>query len=635
MLRMFSRAGLLQVPCGRPDTRSEGAYAKAVAAGAAKAALPVGTTLVLGVLAGVFIGFGSFLALSVGGDCPGLASANPGLQKMVLGAFGLPFGLLMVLVCGGELFTGNTALVTAAVYEGRATPAQLAKNWLVSYAGNFLGSALVVALVAASGVMATAKAPAAVAVAKTSLTFAQAFARGVLANWLVCVAVWQAGAASSLPGKFLGAWLPVSAFVALGLEHSIANMWMIPMGMPLPDLSPQALVIAHYREANEARKRLPPASHLHDAQRHSGPQGAVEPFTIIDDPSAWRAAEYAGREAEWLAPLTPSDIAELDAAVHAVEANPKLRQEGNHLHIQEVIPTSEQFALPTLGPKLQAAMTEVLSGRGFYILRGLPVERYTRKQIVIAYWGISLYWGNVVSQNAKGHIVGHVKNINHDVTSADTRVYATPLAQPIHTDSADAVGLLCLRPGLEGGLSSWASSVSVHNELLRRGRRDLVEELVRDQWYVDRKGEVPPGAAPYHKLPIFNYHKGFLSTNLNSTYYELAQRHAEVPRMTTKQREALAAVGALALGDELRMDFVLQPGDLQLISNFTQLHTRSAFTDPEALDQRRHLLRLWVAPPGERPLPDAYAALWGSTEPGKRGGINIGNNTLVVPLEAE
>ena len=76
--------------------------------------------------------------------------------------------------------------------------------------------------------------------------------------------------------------------------------------------------------------------------------------------------------------------------------------------------------------------------------------------------------------------------------------------------------------------------------------------------------------------------QGFLSVNLNSTYYELAQRHAEVPRLSAQQREALAAVGALALGDELRLDFVLQPGDLQLLSNFTQLHTRSAFLDPEA-----------------------------------------------------
>lgn len=201
--------------------------------GSAKANLPFSKILAMGILAGAYIAFGAFLAISVGGACPGLAASNPGLQKIIAGAFGLPFGLLMVLVCGGELFTGNTALVTAAIYEKKANLGQLAKSWIVSYAGNLVGSLLLVSLVASSGLLASAVAPLNMAVAKTSLTFTQAFVRGVLCNWLVCIAIWQASAASTLPGKVLGVWFPISAFVALGLEHSVANMFIIPLGIAL------------------------------------------------------------------------------------------------------------------------------------------------------------------------------------------------------------------------------------------------------------------------------------------------------------------------------------------------------------------------------------------------------------------
>jgi formate/nitrite transporter FocA (FNT family) len=120
------------------------------------------------------------------------------VQKILMGAFGLPVGLMMVLICGAELYTGNTAFLTAAVAEGRATPRQLAKSWACSFAGNAIGAALFVAAIHTSGIMATATAPAAMAVAKTSLAFGAAFMRGVLCNMLVCLV--SAAPAVSAPG---------------------------------------------------------------------------------------------------------------------------------------------------------------------------------------------------------------------------------------------------------------------------------------------------------------------------------------------------------------------------------------------------------------------------------------------------
>jgi len=185
----------------------------------------------LGVVSGAHIGFGSYLAITVGGACPAIAQANPGLQKIIFGAFGLPFGLIMTLVTGGELFTGNTALVTAAWAEGKTDTQSLTKSWVASYLGNFVGSLFLAFLAFRSGTLATNSASVAIATAKCSLPWDVAFVRGILCNWLVCMAVYMASGCSSLIGKMTAVWFPISSFVALGLDHSVANMFIIPLAM--------------------------------------------------------------------------------------------------------------------------------------------------------------------------------------------------------------------------------------------------------------------------------------------------------------------------------------------------------------------------------------------------------------------
>jgi formate/nitrite transporter len=207
-------------------------YEGAVAAGEKKASMKPNKIFALGMISGAHIGFGAWLMLAVGGACPGMAATNPGLQNIVKGAFGLPFGLMMTLVTGAELFTGNTALVTAAVLEGKASIKQLVKSWTVSWTGNLVGSVLLAAMVATAGTMGPlGGASVGTAIAKTSLPFKTALFRGILCNWLVCMAVYMASFAKDLPGKMVAIWFPISAFIALGLEHSVANMFIIPLGI--------------------------------------------------------------------------------------------------------------------------------------------------------------------------------------------------------------------------------------------------------------------------------------------------------------------------------------------------------------------------------------------------------------------
>jgi len=206
-------------------------YEGAVAAGVKKASNTFANIFKLGIVSGCHIGFGAYLAISIGGACPGLAASNPGLQKMVTGAFGLPFGLIMTLVTGGELFTGNTALVTAARAEGKIESKDLAKNWIASYLGNFVGSLFLAYLVFKSGTLGNLPGAVNLATAKCSLAWDVAFVRGILCNWLVCMAVYMASGCSSMIGKMTAVWFPISAFVALGLDHSVANMFIIPLAI--------------------------------------------------------------------------------------------------------------------------------------------------------------------------------------------------------------------------------------------------------------------------------------------------------------------------------------------------------------------------------------------------------------------
>ena len=197
------------------------------AAGIAKAHLSASQTVTLAVLAGVFIGFGgaAYTMVMTGIDA-GFGPAR------FLGGMVFSLGLILVIVGGAELFTGN-ALMTMAAVDRRITLTQLLRNWGLVFLGNAIGSLLLAAAMALSGVLdgAMGDTARAIGVAKTNLTPVEAFMRGVLCNALVCLAVWLTFAARTATGKVLAILWPISAFVLLGFEHSVANMYLLPQAM--------------------------------------------------------------------------------------------------------------------------------------------------------------------------------------------------------------------------------------------------------------------------------------------------------------------------------------------------------------------------------------------------------------------
>jgi len=199
-------------------------------AGVAKARLPVLQTLALGILAGAFIAFGAMYYTLVMTDS-GLG-LGPG---RMLGGLAFSLGLVLVVIAGAELFTGNN-LIVMAWSSGLISCAQVFRNWGLVYIANFAGAVGCAFIMHWSGSLeigsgAVAETARNIAISKVSLTVAEAFFRGVLCNILVCLAVWLCYAARTVVGKFVAILLPISAFVALGFEHSVANMYLIPIGM--------------------------------------------------------------------------------------------------------------------------------------------------------------------------------------------------------------------------------------------------------------------------------------------------------------------------------------------------------------------------------------------------------------------
>ena len=213
------------------DAYAPGEIAKRVeTAGVAKVKLSMLQTLALAVLAGAFISFGAMLyTLAMTG-----ADFALGIDRLI-GGLAFSLGLVLVVVAGAELFTGNN-LIVIAWSDRLISSADLARNWILVYIGNFIGAIGMVFLALFAGLPeigqgAMGKTALAIANAKVDLPFYRAFFSGILCNILVCLAVWMCFSARRVAGKILCVIFPVCAFVALGFEHSIANMYLIPVGL--------------------------------------------------------------------------------------------------------------------------------------------------------------------------------------------------------------------------------------------------------------------------------------------------------------------------------------------------------------------------------------------------------------------
>jgi hypothetical protein len=317
-------------------------------------------------------------------------------------------------------------------------------------------------------------------------------------------------------------------------------------------------------------------AHYFDRPHESLPPGSIE------GSAAWRGAALDPRA--WRVALDSEQLAGFEQALAAARATGK----------PLAALTREDFPLPpALAADVVRWRNELIAGRGFLLLSGLPVERWGEEEASRFYWGFGLALGWPGAQNPQGDLLGHVIDTGDDQANPLVRLYRTRKDIAHHCDAADAVGLLCLAAARRGGLSRLASSVTVFNEVLRR-RPDLAPRLF-EPFALDLRSEERPGLRGWIPVTPCRYQGGVLRTFYHSDYFRTAARHADAPRLSSDEQALLDLYEEIANEPDIRLDMELTPGDVQLVSNHTVIHARTAYEDEAASCGRRHLLRLWLS----------------------------------------
>ena len=337
----------------------------------------------------------------------------------------------------------------------------------------------------------------------------------------------------------------------------------------------------------------------------------------IHGPFNWTAAQM-NADRRWVHHFTPQERNEIDAALRlAIDKGRSL----------ETL-TAQDFPLPTVSELFSRGREQLEDGVGLQLYRGIDVGRYDKDQLRLMYWGLGLHLGTPVSQSMHGDVLGDVRNQNTDLTGPQGRGYTTNRKLGCHTDSCDVVGLFVLRTAKSGGASRLASSVAVHNEMLRQ-RPDLLA-LMYQAFYWSWQGQEPSGALPYYPQPIFTRWRDRFSCRYVRTHINSAQRYDEVPRLSEQQLDALELFDTLSQSPQFSYSMMFEPGDLQLLNNHVTLHARTEFEDYEEPDRKRHLLRMWLSVPNSRELDPQLGFLYRNLQGGTvRGGFPSRTGRLV------
>jgi hypothetical protein len=304
----------------------------------------------------------------------------------------------------------------------------------------------------------------------------------------------------------------------------------------------------------------------------------------VAGPSVWSGDDYAGRD-DWIYLLSEAELAEIDEAVNGIPVDiPALYQI-----------TARDFPLPRLSKALAGLDDELHKGRGFILLRGIPVDRYSEEQLAAIFWGIGCHFGTGLAQSLKGDRLGHV--IDRTGPGSDPRHmrnYELGGHLRMHTDlNNDVVGLLMLQHAKSGGESRIASSLNVHNIILRE-HPEYLEPLYRG-YHFHILGSDRGAAARLtdHRIPIFVDHGDAVSCHYNPSPIDRSVERAGVV-LTDVEADAVRFVAEVAARRGVYLDMALQPGDIQLLNNHAIMHGRTDYQDYPEMDQRRHLLRLWL-----------------------------------------
>ena len=341
--------------------------------------------------------------------------------------------------------------------------------------------------------------------------------------------------------------------------------------------------------------------------------------TRLEGACVWQGAEMA-RSDRWVKTFPATVLEQIDCALDKSAA----------LDWRRI--NRDSFPLPGAAAFFDDVREELENGCGMVQLRGLDVQRYDEAQLRRLWYGFGCHLGTPLYQNRRGEVMRDIRDegaagasLYGATVDAEGKPFLSSGARTLstgqlrfHTDRCDVVGLLCVRQASEGGVSKLASSATVYNEILAR-RPDL-HALLCKPIPRSRFGEEAGGEHVAYDLPVFGLRDGKLTSHFSLTYIENAQLLPGVRRLSEAEHEAIAML--MAVAEEVSFEMRFAPGDIQLLNNHVIYHGRTAFKDDAGRGQDRLLMRLWLAMPNSRALPEDHAVLWGDVEAGRpRGGI--------------
>lgn len=332
-----------------------------------------------------------------------------------------------------------------------------------------------------------------------------------------------------------------------------------------------------------------------DARQPTPVRTPAEPGKPVIDPAVWTGDDMAARD-DWIYTLTHDDIAALREVAKQGRAVIGNDPDG----LLNLSP--ETIDLGALAAPMAETFHQVSDGRGFQLIRGMPVADWDRIDLAIAYWVMGLQIGTPLSNNPDGDMIGHVTDMGLDYNNPNHRGYQTSAHMLFHTDQCDVVTLLCLQTSMTGGSSKIVSAPAVHNEMLRR-HPELVTELTADMFWT-KHGEVAPGEDPWYRMAVFNYLDGYLTTAGGYKHIEKGHALPGNPPLTKAQMDAFALLAEI--NEELHLSMHFEIGDVQILNSHVTMHSRTAYQDWPAPEKRRRLWRLWLRNPDIRPRPVAF-----------------------------
>ena len=308
---------------------------------------------------------------------------------------------------------------------------------------------------------------------------------------------------------------------------------------------------------------------------------------LIDHPAAWRAADLPAKD-DLAVDLGHRHIEALERALAGVKKT--------GLSVGEI--GRGDFPLDEIADDIAAFVHDIHHGRGFILLRGIPVERYDIDDLELLYWGLGTHFGRGVSQSVLGDMVGHVTDCTADDPHA--RAYRNPKPLPLHTDYNEIIAMLSVHRARRGGKSQYASALTIHNEI-QQTRPDLLAPLY-EGFHYHRRGENLPDESSVtpHKVPVFCNVDGVVSCRIVPGYVQAAAKEMGVA-VPAQLEEALELFDELSRRPDIMLEMMLEPGELHIQNNFTLLHARSGFEDGDDAAEKRLLLRLWLEPETPRP----------------------------------